>query len=332
MLKPGMFYGPGTFRAILALAVVVSHMSSIKLGRPAVFVFFALSGYWVMRMWAEKYRHGPVLSFYTSRALRIWPAFATAFLLAFAALNIFGQPRSVMELRGLILVGIATTERDVLGTSWSLDLEMQFYAAVPLLYWLGCRLFARSFARALLATAALTAIGWLIAWNSGIRLFLCYLPCFLAGCAIWALDLRVSRGLALASLGLFLTMAAVFALLPLTRVLVLRQDVSTSWEDGFGMAWTTFLIPFVAWNVRQTSSWIDTHLGNFSYSLYITHFPVILIAGGWLRPFSVADRVVILAAVLLVAATFYLIVDRYWESLRQRFMRRTMPAGSKPLP
>ena len=49
------FSGPGFFRLFLAAAVVVSHLSNLEIGRPAVFAFFALSGFWVMRMYDEKY-------------------------------------------------------------------------------------------------------------------------------------------------------------------------------------------------------------------------------------------------------------------------------------
>ena len=42
--------GPGKFRVLLAVLVVFSHLSFVEIGRPAVFVFFMLSGYWVLRM------------------------------------------------------------------------------------------------------------------------------------------------------------------------------------------------------------------------------------------------------------------------------------------
>ena len=49
-------FGPGQFRVILAILLVFSHMSYVEIGRPAVFVFFMLSGYWVLRMYEEKCR------------------------------------------------------------------------------------------------------------------------------------------------------------------------------------------------------------------------------------------------------------------------------------
>ena len=48
-------FGPGAFRFFLASLVVVQHVSRLSLGHPAVLLFFMLSGYWVSRMYAERY-------------------------------------------------------------------------------------------------------------------------------------------------------------------------------------------------------------------------------------------------------------------------------------
>ena len=47
--------GPGFFRLILATLVFLHHTSSIALGEMAVIVFFVLSGYWIAKMYREKY-------------------------------------------------------------------------------------------------------------------------------------------------------------------------------------------------------------------------------------------------------------------------------------
>jgi len=46
---------PGLFRFLLALAVVVSHLSKLDIGRMAVLLFFFLSGYWVSKIWITKF-------------------------------------------------------------------------------------------------------------------------------------------------------------------------------------------------------------------------------------------------------------------------------------
>ena len=100
--------GPGHFRVLLAALVVVSHMSSVEIGRPAVFVFFMLSGYWVLRMYEQKYRPAaPVWVFYLSRIMRVWLAFATAFLAVFLLYALSSDPRPPETLAGLSLFGLS---------------------------------------------------------------------------------------------------------------------------------------------------------------------------------------------------------------------------------
>ena len=86
--------------------MVGAHLSSFGIGRPAVFVFFMLSGYWVMRAFAaDPRRPGAVRRFYLSRALRVWPAFAAAFLAAFALYQVL-PPRGA-EVGPGFLAGLA---------------------------------------------------------------------------------------------------------------------------------------------------------------------------------------------------------------------------------
>ena len=72
---------------------------------------------------------------------------------------------------------------------------------------------------------------------------------------------------------------------------------------------------------------LDQHLGNYSYALYITHWPVIwlsrrLIAGDGA---GLDRRVLTVAAILAVSVTFYVIVDRNCERLRQWLIRSRRP-------
>jgi peptidoglycan/LPS O-acetylase OafA/YrhL len=324
-------FRPGQFRLLLAVLVVFSHMSFVEIGRPAVFVFFMLSGYWVLRMYEQKYRpHAAVWVFYLSRFMRIWLAFATAFLAVFliAAMT---DPKPLALLGGLPLLGIATTKRDLLGTSWSLDIELQFYLLVPILslalIWVG-----RNPGRAVLAgliAVGLTGLGWVLQLNYGLWTVLSYLPPFLIGALIWHLQARPSGGRALAGVLLFAAVGLAVALTPMLQPLLLRDVGGPFNEDWFGMGWIALLTPFVIWNVQQKSSAFDLHLGNYSYALYITHWPVIAGLRTVLQPLSLTDRVLILGVVLGVSVTFYVIVDRGWERLRHATIRRLTAAQSK---
>ena len=96
-------------------------------------------------------------------------------------------------LRLLPLIGIATSGRDPVGVSWSLDIELQFYLIVPLVVLgLAGRLPLRLF---VIAGLVMTAVG-LVASGCSIasgQPHLLYLPAFLAGALIWKYDWHPSR-------------------------------------------------------------------------------------------------------------------------------------------
>lgn len=324
-MTKSLLTGPGAFRLLLALLVVVSHLSSINIGRPAVFAFFMLSGYWVLRMYDEKYQK--TSAFYASRFLRIWPPFAIAFLLAYAASALLSEPPAPQILSGLLLFGIATTGQDVLGTAWSLDLELQFYLTVPL-FWMLLRqpLSTRSVLYYLLLAGLVTVLAWYLMLDLGLHSFLAYLPSFLAGALIWKAARPVSGRSAVLSLTSFILIGVLVYSLPSTRGLLIKPLPNVIHEDLFGMAWVMCLVPFVAWNIRQKSSALDMHFGNFSYALYIVHWPVIVL----LRPFfgqvTAIDKLALLGISLAISLLFYILCDRRWERLRQSLLRQKQTA------
>ena len=309
--------GPGAFRLLLALLVVASHLSSLALGRPAVFAFFTLSGYWVLRMYEQKYRPATTVPvFYLSRVLRIWLPFASAYLLVMLLLNLTGSPRGAEYLQSLLVFGIASTGRDVLGVSWSLDIEMQFYLAVPLLWLVLQRRLPWS--GMLSGVLLLTGLGWGLLLGWGLWTFLAFLPCFAAGGLIWATRFDPGPRLAALSAAGFLGIGALLYLIPETRSFVISGEYATARDDILGMAWVMVLVPFIAWNVQQKSNALDMHMGNYSYALYITHWPVIALVGPLLAPVSILDKLVLLAVIGVVSILFYLAVDRPMEGLRRR--------------
>ena len=317
--------GPGQFRVILAILVVFSHMSDFEIGRPAVFVFFMLSGYWVLRMYEQKYRPAAsVWVFYLSRFMRIWLAFATAFLATFLILALTPLAKPAEMLWGLPLLGIATTKRDVLGTSWSLDVELQFYLLVPVislvLVWMG-----QSRARLMvlaIGVAGLTILGWGLQLSLGLWTLMSYLPAFIIGALIWHWRLQGTGRSAAIGVAAFLAVGVLVVMIPYLRPLLSREIDGPFHEDWFGMAWVTLLVPFVIWNLEQKSGPFDMHLGNYSYALYITHWPIIAFMRADLRPVTLPEALLILVVIAVVSAAFYLTVDRGWESVRRKLISR----------
>ena len=314
-------FGPGHFRVMLATLVVISHMSSLEVGRPAVFVFFMLSGYWVLRMYEQKYRaNAPVWMFYLSRFMRVWLAFATAFLAVFLLYALFSEPRPLEILGGLSLLGVASTKNDVLGTSWSLDIELQFYLLVPALSLTLARV-QKSWKRAVLAFMIgmmLTILGWHLQTTKGLWTVLSYMPPFMIGALIWHTRARSSGKAAAVSVFVFTMVGVMVLSSPVLRPLLQSNVDGPFNKDWFGMAWVTLLVPFVIWNVQQKSSPFDMHVGNYSYALYITHWPVIAFLGPAMQPVSVLEKMFILAMIFAVSLAFYATVDRGWESVRRR--------------
>lgn len=316
-------FGPGQFRILLAALVVVSHMSSFEIGRPAVFAFFMLSGYWVLRMYDQKYSiNASVTIFYFSRLMRIWLPFATAFLAVYAAYAIIQHPKPMLILSGLSIFGIASTSQDVLGTSWSLDIELQFYLLVPaisiLLGWVRNDPFRLS--GLFLTTTLLTVLGWHLQTRFGFWSVLSYMPPFLIGALIWHFRIKPSGRLAALSLIAFALVGLSVALLPDLAPLLSSSTPSPFNEDWFGMAWVSVLTPFVIWNVQQKSGKFDMHLGNYAYSLYIIHWPVIVMMRPLFNALSLLDRVLILGVIVLISSAFYILVDRNWEKLRRNLL------------
>ena len=313
--------GPGHFRVLLAALVVVSHMSSVEIGRPAVFVFFMLSGYWVLRMYEQKYRPAaPVWVFYLSRFMRVWLAFATAFLAVFLLYALSSDPRPLETLVGLALFGVASTGQDVLGTSWSLDIEVQFYLLVPLVSVALAKVQGqRNRAVPILVVGMmLTVLGWYLQTSQGLWTVLSYTPPFMMGALIWHWQARGSGRSAALSVLAFLLAGVVVLASPVLRPLLLSNVDGPFQEDWFGMAWVTLLVPFVIWNVQQESSPFDLQAGNYSYALYITHWPVIAFLGPVLQPVSTLDKILMLGIILVVSLAFHVTVDRGGEHVRRR--------------
>ena len=161
---------PGAFRLWLALIVFITHTTPLKLGASAVFLFFALSGYWIDRMWHAEYQHvaRPVRTFYLSRLWRIFPVFyaALALMLLCAACGWIALPHPALTTAPsiapaaeagvaatsvlgpmaalhyyashVLLFGYATIHPAwrVIAPLWSIDIELQFYVVAPLVIWL----------------------------------------------------------------------------------------------------------------------------------------------------------------------------------------------------
>lgn len=301
VLKRSAVLPPGAFRLVLASAVVVSHASRFDIGRLAVLLFFYLSGYWVSRIYKSEFAGRRWLMFYLGRWLRIAPLYLIVML---AAAWLRGLP---LSWENFTLIGVNTTGRDPTGVSWSLDIELQFYLMVPLL-------FMTPWPRAVIlpALTLLTAAGWWLHAQLGVATALMYLPVFALGAVNAETRWRPERRTALLSLAGFVLCTAAIAAVPATAGFLDKTRPHPFDQDWFSMLWMLPLVPYVAASLAEKSSPFDRDVGNWSYPLYLVHYPLIalFVAHGHTKWIGVA------LAPAVALALFYGL-DRRFERVRR---------------
>lgn len=304
----GLVVPPGLFRMLLALAVVVSHVSGWEIGRLAVLLFFFLSGYWVTHVWDAKFGPGRTWAFYGARFFRIYPLYLLA-VLCVALLG--GKP---LHWPNLTLLGVASAPDDTLAVSWSLDIELQFYLVLPLIVW-GVRRLAPGLSVALVAMTAVA--GWAIHARTGLVTLPQYLPAFVLGVA--TCDRRWRPGLRAAhvSLAAFLLAGLAIGLSPLTSSF-LDKDIPDPFDrDIFSFLWMLPLLPYVAHSVAIASGPLDRRLGDVSYPLYLVHAPLTGLVMARIGD-SMPAKLAAIGVALIAAAAIHLALDRPAERLRRR--------------
>ena len=104
-MQQSLRFGPGQLRFLLAALVVVSHLTSLNIGRQAVMLFFMLSGFWVSRLFGG-WQTGTA-TFIASRVLRIWPVYAVVTVLAWLLLRLAGAAHPADPWSALALIGLS---------------------------------------------------------------------------------------------------------------------------------------------------------------------------------------------------------------------------------
>ena len=300
---------PGAFRLFLASAVIIGHISRIDIGRLAVLLFFYLSGYWTSRIWAEKFQSRALGHFYAARYLRIAPLFL---LVTLGAAWLRHAP---LHLVNFTLLGLASTDSDPTGVSWSLDIELQFYLALPLV---AAALSKRWRALAWALIGLLAVAGWYLETRFHIHTVAKYLPVFALGVMTYVARWTPSERAANLSLAAFVAMTALTAMTPFMFKVAKPFD-----EDIWCFIWLLPLLPYAMRSLTVRSSRLDRHLGNLSFPIYLAHYPVIAIANEMFGV-SMAVKMASVAAAIAVAFVLYWLVDRPIDRLRLRLTESTL--------
>lgn len=317
---------PGAFRLWLAGLVVVHHLSSFGLGKAAVYIFFALSGYWLPVMWDRRYRntHSPYLTYLLSRFWRLAPVMIVASFVAIVMELVLGKPASAvfaepawLAISSTFFIGYGWLGDAPLGPAWSLDVEWQFYMILPLV--------AGAFARRPVAGFAIAIVISLAAASLlTVPTLLQYAAFFAAGMFAarfqWQPSSRLWKGSALA----FAALLVLFTLGPWRGVLWggAHPGPLFAWNPAFNVAMAVIALPFALRTVSLPSDSLDRALGDLSYPAYLLHWGGALWFYTLVAPTPVragaALLVIALVAIASLAAWYW--IDRPSNRARARWV------------
>jgi peptidoglycan/LPS O-acetylase OafA/YrhL len=327
---------PGLIRIMLALVVVLHHtLGFFAFGAAAVYLFFALSGYWITCLWHEKYSliKFPIINFYFSRWLRLAPVLVSVMLIslwgvcynpdAFIPNAYFSLTDLKWCLKTLSIVGI-TTQDIVISPAWSLAVEMQFYLIFPFVMFV----VYRSWILSLLFV--LTLLYGVLKFLSGASAIsgnsLMFLPYFLAGICYYIRPMAIFRK-KFTFLTVYLIITILIVSTPCTRFILNNYPGKSESMIVIQNLWfyisTFLLIPIVITSVNKKSSSFDRFLGNLAYPLYLFHAIPVYLYYFYREEFNAPKSVQLLLCWILCivgAIIIYYVIDRPFEILRRKLI------------
>lgn len=287
-------------RALAVLAVILNHAGLLPGGYLGVDVFFVISGFVITRsLEGETGSFGGVaLRFYARRVKRLLPALALCVAVSAVAICLVDPNPIVSLLTGIaamfggsnLFLFVQATDYfgapaglNIFTHTWSLGAEEQFYLLFPALFW-----FQRKWVRELSLLALFVAVVLNVRHPSAtfflVRFWEIGAGCLLAG--------RVKIPPILPLLGL----CAVF--------LLDRPLMGSVLATGL----TSALI--VSGGHRFQNHPVAVYIGKLSYSLYLWHWPVFILAK-WTVGISALTLPFLLPVVFLLAAGSYHFVEPF---------------------
>jgi peptidoglycan/LPS O-acetylase OafA/YrhL len=344
--KKGLRKDVQGLRAFAVIVVILDHLMHWPTGGfVGVDIFFVISGFVITQsLLREHARTGSISlrAFYKRRVKRILPASILTLVFTLAAAYVaFGQSRFVTTLWDTVwaMLFSANWRFASVGTDyfqaagpvspiqhfWSLAVEEQFYFVWPFLMLavfgifsrrgksdrgarfivgvLICAIIVGSFAWAMRETATAPTIAYFStasrAWELGVGALLAIaaptcarIPAILRPILAWAGVTGMVASL------IVINTATPFPA-PAAALPVLSAALFIA--AGSGSAGQRFLLPF--------TNPVSNYIGDMSYSLYLWHFPIIIIAGTFLDTESLPVQLAVLGVVLLWSYYMYVL----WE-------------------
>ncbi|ACL61387.1 acyltransferase family protein [Methylobacterium nodulans] len=331
---------PGAFRLLLSTLVVVHHFSRFSLGRMAVYLFFALSGFWIARIWATTYINAanPYRTFLISRTWRILPSFLLCNLIAW--LFIAAAPTGAAWIPNVLIYGYTHLEQQTLVPAWSLDIELQFYIVAPFLY--SALRLAPLPATVALGVASLAGLAAFCARTNGevsnLNL-LHFLGFFVIGMLVaerpsW----RPGRRLAILSAVAVLAIVVGIILTPSLRGLLLggaNPGPAFAYNPHLSIVLALIGLPFAFSTVSVRAGQLDGLAGDLSYVVYLFHWPICALVSREFGGLNPQDRMIYVVAAIalsyLGALGLVYLWDRPLNRYRKSFVARRLAAGNKKI-
>jgi peptidoglycan/LPS O-acetylase OafA/YrhL len=328
-------------RAIAVLCVLVAHVLTVlnvalpadgrtRLGRFGVLLFFVHTALVLMASIERQGTSGPhwVRDFYLRRALRIYPLAIVTIVVAV----LFSIPEQLVVpavgptpatartlLSNLALVQNLTADPNILGVLWTLPIEVQMYAMLPVCYLVAVRS-TRATIALLVALAVLGSIVIHVPARGFPRLsVLAFAPCFMAG--VWAYNRLRSGARPVASawwwpLAILAAGAVAFAFDPS------GEHPERGWLSCLVLGAT---IPLVKDSPETLVTRAAGKVCEVSYGIYLLHEPVLWISFVVLSGLSAGARwLSFVVLIVALPALAYRFVERPGIRLGQRITRRNV--------
>lgn len=317
-------------RGLSVLFVVLYHLeiAGFSSGYLGVDVFFVISGFLMAKLYTPDDKAG----FFLKRAKRLLPAyFAVIFLTVLAALFItvpsdFSQVKNQSYFAMLLSSNIgfwtqnsyfAKAAFNPLLHLWSLGVEIQFYLLVPLIFWLAGKSKLLFF---MLLTGSLVCCLYLVGVSPKTAFFLTPFRLweFLIGFGIaryYVNPAGISRYSGIGLFGLMALCVAPFIELNGESLNIVNGHPGLA---ALGVSLATAAV--LAFGIpKRVESNVLSHglvkLGEYSYSIYLAHFPLIVLflykpfSGTMLRAESWSDTLLLIVMIALASVALYRFIE-----------------------
>lgn len=280
----------GSYRAMLALLVVISHsnmwlpswIAPLALGNVGVFSFFVLSGF-VIAEACDVFYPGAPHRFLFNRFLRIYPTYWAACGIAVAIYITLSHPdfnagaaAAFANMSIVLAERLPSNELRWISVIWAVGIELRFYVAAAVIDYADRFANGRGLLKAgqlMFAAGAAFLLLYVYTWSTGFAQLaaLKHAPFFVLGFAYyhWLRYRRVGA--------LLLMLAALSLTLHSYVVYNSAASITDVPNSTLAFAASMALLAGLALVLRvpKRMEHVDKRLGDLTYSLYLIHWPIV---------------------------------------------------------